>query len=71
MLVPIWTIPEELGSSVEVISSARAHLRQRRIETWTTGREVESMLSRMDVPEPEEERSESDAEYDEDEDELR
>lgn len=64
MLVPIWTIPEELGSSVEVISSARAHLRHRSTSTETMGG-VESMLCLTDDVE---DRSESEDEYDEAED---
>jgi hypothetical protein len=63
MLVPIWTMPRELGSSVDVISSARAHRRQRITVTWMGGRCDESMLCRTDDREEElEERSESDAE---------
>lgn len=63
MLVPIWTIPEELGSSVVVISSARAHLRQRSTSTEAMGC-VESMLCLTDDDDVED-RSESDDEYDE------
>ena len=71
MLVPIRTIPLELASSVEVISTERAHRRQRSTSTDTMGREPESMLCLTDDPEVCDERSESDAEYDEAEDELR
>lgn len=60
-------MPKELGSSVVVASSARAHLRQRRTATWT-GRCVESMLCRTEEADPEDERSESEAEYDEEDD---
>jgi hypothetical protein len=73
MLVPIWTMPERLGSSVEVISSARAHRKQRMTATWTVGREGESMLRRATVVELialDEGRSESDPEYAEEEDEV-
>jgi hypothetical protein len=79
MLVPIWTMPDMVGSSVEVISSARAHRRQRRVATCTAGRVVVSMLCRTTVAELiefEDGRSESDdayedeAEEDEDEDET-
>lgn len=67
MLVPIWTMPDRLGSSVDVISSARAHRRQRMTATCTGGRVAESMLCRAAAPEVDEEddvdeRSESDAE---------
>jgi len=63
MLVPIWTMPDELGSSVDVISSARAHLRQRITVTWIGGRCDESMLCRTDDREDELlDKSESDAE---------
>jgi len=44
-------MPYKLGSSVEVISSARAHRRQRMRVTWTVGREAESMLCRETVAE--------------------
>lgn len=54
----------ELGSSVEVISSARAHLRHRSTSTETMGC-VESMLCLTDDVE---DRSESEDEYDEAED---
>jgi len=66
-------MPRELGSSVEVISSARAHRRHRMTVTWMVGRCEESMLCLVDDREDEpDERSESDAEYDdEDERELR
>lgn len=65
--MPIWTMPDRLGSSVEVISSARAHRMQRMTATWTGGRVAESMLCRtMTVAELivllEEGRSESEAE---------
>ena len=69
-------MPERLGSSVEGISSARAHRMQRMTATWTEGRTEASMLCRV-VPEPVElgdERSRSEvekaeeAEDDEDED---
>jgi len=63
MFIPICTIPKVLGSSVEVISSARAHLRQRMTVTRMAGRCEESMLCRADDREDEPlERSESDAE---------
>ena len=58
--MPIWTIPEELGSSVEVISSARAHLRHRRTSTEAMGC-AESMLCRTDDDDVED-RSESEDE---------
>jgi hypothetical protein len=62
-------MPDRLGSSVEVSSSARAHLRQRMMATWTTGRDVDSMLVRASALVFEDGRSESDDEYDdEDED---
>lgn len=60
--MPIWTIPEELGSSVDVISSARAHLRHRRTSTEAMGC-VESMLCLTD--DDDDDRSESEDEYDE------
>jgi len=44
-------MPYKLGSSVDVISSARAHRRQRMIATWTVGRDAESMLGRTTVAE--------------------
>ena len=66
-------MPRELGSSVDVISSARAHLRHRITVTWMGGRCDESMLYLTDDREDEPlDRSESDAEYDdEEESELR
>lgn len=64
--MPIWTIPDEAGSSVDVISSARAHLRQRMTVTWMAGRCVESMLCRTGDLDEVDERSESDVEYDDD-----
>ncbi len=70
MPVPIWIMPDRLGSSVEVISSARAHLMQRMTATWTEGRAEESMLCRT-VPELVElgdERSRSEVEKAEEED---
>lgn len=48
-----------------MISSARAHRRQRSTATWTAGLCVESMLCLTEEEEAEEERSESEAEYDE------
>lgn len=59
-------MPDELGSSVDVISSARAHRRQRRVATWTVGRCDESMLCLTEDDEADE-RSESETEYDEEE----
>ena len=65
-------MPRELGSSVDVISSDRAHRRQRMTVTWMAGRCEESMLCLTEDREEElDERSESDAEYDEDKTELR
>lgn len=76
-MVPIWTMPDRLGSSVEVTSSARAQRRQRRVATWTGGRVAESMLCRT-IPEladfedgrskSEDEKVEEVDEVDEDED---
>jgi hypothetical protein len=43
-------MPDKLGSSVEVISSARAHRIQRRTATWAGGRVADSILRRT-VPE--------------------
>jgi len=66
-------MPDRLGSSVEVSSSARAHLRQRMMATWTTGRDVDSMLVRASTFELmvfEEGRSESDDEYDDEEEDV-
>jgi hypothetical protein len=66
-------MPERLGSSVEVSSSARAHLRQRMMATWTTGRDADSMLVRATTVELivfEDGRSESDDEYDDEEDDV-
>lgn len=61
--MPIWTMPSELGSSVEVISSDRAHRRHRMTVTWIAGRCEESMLCLVEDREDElEDRSESDAE---------
>lgn len=37
-------MPNKLGSSVDVISSARAQRKQRITATWTMGRDVESAL---------------------------
>lgn len=55
-------MPDELGSSVDVISSARAHRRQRITVTWIGGRCDESMLYRIDDREDEPlDKSESDA----------
>jgi hypothetical protein len=65
MFVPICTMPDMSGSSVEVISSPRAHRRQRMVVTWTVGRFEESMLCRTLEPELvelEDGRSESDTE---------
>jgi hypothetical protein len=58
-------MPAALASSVEVISTARAHRRQRRTSTETLGRCELSMLCLTDDADVDEERSESDAEYDE------
>ena len=56
-------MPSELGSSVDVISSARAHRKQRITDTWMGGRCDESILCRTeDLEEELVERSESDAE---------
>ena len=63
-------MPDRLGSSVEVISSARAHRMQRMTATWTEGRAEESMLCRA-APDPVElgdERSRSEFENAEEED---
>lgn len=59
MLVPMRTMPLELASSVEVNSTARAHLRQRNTSTETTTG-AWSMLSRTELEA--EDTSESDAE---------
>lgn len=59
------TMPLELTSSVEVVSTDRAHRRHRSTSTETTGRVDESMLCRTEEFEPELEKSESDDEYDE------
>lgn len=40
-------MPDELGSSVDVISSACAHRIQRRTTTWTGGRVADCMLCRI------------------------
>lgn len=53
-------MPDKLGSSVVVISTARAHRRQRRTATCAGGRVAESM-----VVEVEDGRSRSDAPNDE------
>lgn len=62
MLVPTRTMPLMLASSVEVVSTARWHRRQRSTSTEATGREIESMLCLTEEPDADEERSESEAE---------
>lgn len=65
-------MPDRLGSSVVVISSARAQRRHRIMATWAWGRVIESMLCRTVDPELDEfedGRSKSeDAEEEDDED---
>ena len=80
--MPICTMPDRLGSSVDVSSSARAHRRQRMTATWTGGRVVgESMKGRTGPglveldsgrtrSEPEKEGEADEEEDDEDEDEV-
>jgi len=46
MLVPMRTMPLELTSSVDVVSTDRAQRRHRSTSTETTGRVEESMLCR-------------------------
>jgi len=59
------TMPLELTSSVDVVSTDRAQRRQRRTSTDTTGLVDESMLCRTDDVDLEpDEISESDEEYD-------
>lgn len=55
-------MPLMLASSVDVVSTARWHRRQRSTSTEATGREIESMLCLTEDPDAEEERSESEAE---------
>jgi hypothetical protein len=55
-------MPLELTSSVEVVSTDRAHRRQRRTSTDTVGLDDESMLCRTEDADLEVERSESDEE---------
>ncbi|KAJ9134579.1 hypothetical protein NKR19_g8586 [Coniochaeta hoffmannii] len=64
------TMPLELTSSVDVVSTDRAHRRHRSTSTETTGLVDESMLCRAEEPDLEPERSESDEEYEEADDAL-
>lgn len=57
-------MPEALGSSVDVISSALAQRRQRMMATCTAGRRESTLCLEDELPEEDDERSESDAEYD-------
>lgn len=70
MLVPMRTMPLLLTSSVDVVSTDRAHRRHRRTSTDTTGLDDESMLCRTEEPDLDDERSESDDEYEEADDAL-
>lgn len=64
------TMPLELASSVDVVSTDRAHRRHLNTSTETVGRE--SMLyPPAELDPPDDERSESDDEYEEAEEELR
>lgn len=65
------TMPVELTSSVDVVSTDRAHRRHRSTSTETTSGLVdESILCRTEEPDLEDERSESEEEYEEADDEL-
>jgi hypothetical protein len=58
-------MPLELTSSVDVVSTDRAHRRHRSTSTETTGLDEESMLCRTEEPDLELEISESADENDE------
>lgn len=58
------TMPLELTSSVDVVSTDRAQRRHRSTSTETTGLVDESMLCRTEDADPVLEISESDDEYD-------
>lgn len=64
------TMPLVLTSSVEVVSTDRAHRRHRSTSTETTGLVDESMLCRTQESDLDDGRSESDDEYEEDDDAL-